>query len=198
VIKIAITPTNICMGPATLYWGAFGSAEPLDSQVTSPPSSSVWTDVGAIADGTSVLLEVGLTYTDIAVEQLVDNVAARLTKRSIQVTASLTETTLANWNLAMNQLTTSTAFTGYSTLDPVTTSSATQPTYTALIIDGWAPTTGTSETSCRRRIIVRKCLSASKLDQEFEKSKPATFATTWTAYYVSNSIPPFHIVDQTS
>jgi hypothetical protein len=186
------------MGPATLYWGAFGSTEPLDSAVTSPPNSAVWTDVGSIADGTSVLLEVGLSYTDIGVDQLVDMVGSRLTKRSIQVTASLTETTLANWNLAMNQLTTSTAYSGYSTLDPVTATSASQPTYTALIIDGWAPTTGTSETSCRRRIIVRKCISASKLDQEFEKSKPATFSTTWTAYYVSSGIAPFHICDQTS
>lgn len=195
---MAITPTNICMGPATLYWGAFGSTEPLDSAVTSPPSSAVWTDVGGIADGTSVLLEVGLTYTDIGVDQLVDNVGARLTKRSIQVTAALTETTLANWNLAMNQLTTTTPYSGYSTLDPLTTVSSSQPTYTALIIDGWAPTTGTTETSCRRRIIVRKCISASKLDQEFEKAKPATFSTTWTAYYVSSSIAPFHICDQTT
>lgn len=186
------------MGPATLYYGAFGATEPAYSAITSPPNSAVWTDVGGIADGTSVLLEVDLTYTDIGVDQLVDPVGARLTKRVIQVTASLEEITLTNIQLAMNQMLTITPGSGYSVADPLTANSATQPTYTALLIDGWAPTTGTTETSCRRRIVVRKCLSSSKVDFEYEKSKPNLINTTWTGYFVSNSIAPFEITDQTT
>ena len=73
------------MGPATVYTGAFGSTEPAYSAISSPPSSSVWTDVGGTADGTSVLLEVEHTLTNINVEQLIDPVGARVSKRVIQV-----------------------------------------------------------------------------------------------------------------
>jgi len=195
---MSVQPLNVCQGPATVYTGLFGATEPAYTALTSPPSSSVWTDVGGLADGTSVLLEVDLTYTDIGVEQLVDPVGARLTKRVIQFTMALEETTLANMQLAMNQLATISNGSGYSVLDPLTTTSATQPTYTALLIDGWAPTTGTTQTACRRRMIVRKCLSSSKVDLEYEKTKSAVYNTTWTGYWVSGSIAPFEVIDQTS
>ena len=195
---MAITPLNVCMGPANLYWGPYGSVEPTYANLTSTPSPAVWTDVGAIADGTAVLLEVDQTYTEIGAEQTIDAIGARLTKRTIQVTASLEETTLANMTLAMNQLASTSIQSGYSVLDPLTGSAQSQPVYTALIIDGWAPTAGTTETLCRRRIVIRKCLSNSKVDIEYEKSKPSLFATVWTAYYVSSSIAPFEVTDQTT
>ena len=193
---MALSPFNICQGPATLYTGAFGTTEPADSAVTSPPGGG-WTDVGIIADGTAVLMEMDLTYGDQGADQLVDPVGARLTKRTIQVTASLAEATLANMQIALNQLATIGVNTGYSTLDPLTTGSSTQPTYTALIIDGWAPTLSTGA-AARRRIIVRKTLTASKLALEYEKSKAAVFACTFSAYYVSASIGLFHVVDATA
>ena len=135
---MAITPFNICQGPATLYTGLFGATEPADSAVATAPNSSVWTDVGGIMDGSSVLLEVDLTYTDQGVDQLVDAVGARLTKRTVQITAALEELTLQNMLLAQNQLGTITTASGYSTYDPSTATSATQPSYTALII-GYRP-----------------------------------------------------------
>ena len=115
----------------------------------------------------------------------------------MQVTLSLAETTLTNLQLALNQMATIGVNTGYSTLDPITATSATQPTYTALIIDGWAPTLSTGA-AARRRIIVRKTLTASKIALEYEKSKAAVYACTFTAYYISGSIGLFHIVDATS
>lgn len=193
---MAITPFNICQGPATLYFAPFGTAEPADSAVASPPGGS-WTDVGGTMDGTSVLLEVDLTYSDLAVDQLVDAVGARLTKRTIQLTAALEEATLANLQMAMNQLATLSVQSGYTTFDPLTASSASQPTYQAFIIDGWAPTLS-SGASARRRIIIRKSVSPTKVALEYEKSKPNAFNVTFTGYYVSNSIAPFHIVDQTA
>ena len=60
------------------------------------------------------------------------------------------------------------------------------------------PTTGTTEVQCRRRMIIRKCLSSSKVDLEYEKTKPVLYNTTWTGYWVSSSIAPFEIVDATS
>lgn len=192
---MAITPFNICQGPATLYWGLYGAVEPADSAVTSPPSGAVWNDFGGTADGTSVLFEVDLTYTDQGVDQIPMPVGARLTKHMVQITAALEETTLQNMNAAMNQLLSITVNSGYTVAEPSVGSSSTQPQYTALMIDGWAPTLSTAA-SARRRIILRKCLSSSKLATEFEKSKPAVYNTTWTGYYVSSGVAPYHIVDQ--
>jgi hypothetical protein len=193
-----IQPFNVCQGPATVYWSLFGATEPAGSAITAPPNPAIWTDVGGIADGTSVLLEIDLTYTDQGVAQLVDPIGARLTKRVIQLTAALEEATLQNINLAQNQLTTISPQSGFTQLSPVTASSATQPTYTALIIDGWAPTTGLVEPSARRRIILRKALSSSKVDLEYEKTKPNVLNTTWTGYWVSGTVPPYDIYDQTA
>lgn len=185
------------MGPAILYTAPFGTIEPAYTAITSSPAAP-WTDVGGTADGTSVLLEVEHTLTDLMVEQLVDPVGARVSKRTIQVTVAMEEATLNNLNLAMNQLTTINVAAGYSVLDPLTSPTATQPAYTAIIIDGFAPTTGTTEVSCRRRLIVRKCLSTSKADFEYEKTKPTVFNTTWTGYWISTSVAPFELIDQTS
>lgn len=195
---MAIQPLNVCMGPATVYYAPFGATEPAYTAITSPPNSAVWTDVGATADGTSVLLEIEHSLTDIHAEQLIDPIGARVSKRVIQVTVSLEEATLANLNLAMNQLLTISPGSGYTVADPITTISSVQPNYQAIIIDGWAPTTGTTEVECRRRIIIRKCLSSSKADLEYEKTKAVLFHTTWTGYWVSSSIAPVELIDQTS
>jgi hypothetical protein len=195
---VAIQPQNVVMGPATVFTGAFGATEPAYTAIASPPSSAVWTDVGGTADGTSVLLEIEHSLTNINVEQLIDPIGARVTKRVIQVTVVLEEATLNNLNLAMNQLLTISPGSGYTVADPLATITSVQPTYTAILIDGWAPTTGTTETACRRRMIIRKCLSSSKADLEFEKTKPVLYHTTWTGFYVSSSVSPFEIVDATS
>jgi hypothetical protein len=185
------------MGPATLYWAPAGTTEPTYASIANPPGTA-WTDVGATADGSSVLLEVEHTLTEISAEQLVDPLGARLSKRVIQVTAALEEGTLQNMQLAMNQLLTLSVGAGYTVADPITTLASSQPTYTALMIDGFAPTTGTTEQVCKRRMIVRRCLSSSKVDLEYEKTKPVLFNTTWTGYFVSSSVSPFEIIDQTS
>lgn len=193
-----IQSLNVAMGPAIVYTSLFGATEPAYSTLTSPPSSSVWTDVGATVDGSSILLEVEHSLTDIHCEQLLDPIGARVTKRVIQVTVNLLEATLLNLQLAMNQLLTISPGAGYSVADPMTSITSVQPQYMAIMLDGVAPTTGTTETTCKRRIIIRKCLSSSKADLEFEKNKPTTYATTWTGYWISSSVAPFEIIDQQS
>ncbi|MGH3205100.1 MAG: hypothetical protein ACRDP5_24080 [Streptosporangiaceae bacterium] len=189
------TPYNICQGPADVYWAVFGSTEPADSAVTSAPNSSVWTGVGGTEDGQPVLFEEDLTYSDQTIDQVPIAVGGRLTKRTAQITFAMEETTLDNLLLAINQLGTVNVQSGYTTFDPAITSSATQPTYTALIIDGWGPTLSTGA-AARRRIIARKCLTSSKVALAYQKDKPATFAVTWNLYYVSASIPDHHVVEQ--
>ncbi len=195
---MAITPTNLVQGPATVYVGLFGTTEPADTNAAliAAPGAG-WTDVGGIADGTSVILETDLTYGDLGVDQLVMPVGGRLTKMAVSVAAQLAEATLPLYQTAMNQLATINPLTGITTLDPIVAQSSSQPTYAAILVDGWAPTLS-SGASARRRMIIRKCLSSSKIGMEFEKSKMATYNTSWTAYWVSSSIAPYHIQDQTA
>jgi hypothetical protein len=76
-----------------------------------------------------------------------------------------------------------------ATYDPANAISATQPTYGAVLFDGWGPS------QFRRRVIVRKVLSMSSVDVEYTKSGQTVIPITFGAHYVSASIPLFHIVD---
>lgn len=198
---MAVQPLNLVQGPATLYYGLFGiAAEPPTTNaalLTDPNSAggSGWTDAGATNGG--VTFELEQTYTKLEVDQLVDPVGARLTARVMALTATLNELTLSNMYAAMNSLAIQVTGSGYSQLTPVTTTSATQPTYYTLCIDGWAPTLLTG-TAARRRIILRKALTDTKLSNKYEKPNRAEWAATWTGYYISPSVAPFIFIDQTS
>lgn len=197
---MAVTASNLVLGPARLYVGQFGSTEPLDSSVTpngttTPPSTPPWTDVGGTDGG--VTFEADSTYTDLSVDQIIMNVGSRLTEIKLTVAAKLSEVTLNNLNVALNSIGQTSGGTGYSTLDIPVTSAATQPTYAAIIIDGWAPYTA-SGAPALRRVIVRKVLSQTKATLSYDKKSQLAYDCTWTAYYVSSSINPVHIVDQTA
>ena len=197
---MAVTASNLVLGPCRLYAGVFGSTEPTDSSVTpngttTPPSTPPWTDVGGTDGG--VTFEVDSTYTDLTVDQIIMSVGARLTEIKMQVSAKLAEVTLANMNTALNSIGQTSGGSGYSTLDIPVGSAASQPTYAALIIDGWAPFTA-SGAPALRRVIVRKVLSQTKVTATYDKKTQLAYDCTWTAYFVSNSINPVHIVDQTA
>jgi hypothetical protein len=195
-----VNPNNVVQGPAILYWNSFGATEPPDTNaaVIQPPwvtGSSAWTDLGATTGG--VMFSVSHTYTQIKADQNVDPIGARLSGRTIQVTANLLEATMQNLWLAMNQVAIQNPLSGITTLDPITTTSATQPTYIALCIDGWAPTLATG-LQARRRIIVRKVLDDVKASAKYDLTNQVTWDCTFTAYYVSSTIAPFHMQDQTA
>jgi len=199
MIPLAVNAANLVLGPARLYVAQFGAAEPQDVDVTpngpSTPPSAPWTDVGGTDGG--VTFEADNTYTDLAVDQIVMNVGSRLTEMKMTVTAKLSEVTLANLQTALNQVGTVGAGTGYSTLDIAVGSAATQPSYAALIIDGWAPMLSTGAPALRR-VIVRKVLSQVKATLAYDKKTQQGLDCTFSAYYVSSSIAPVHIVDQVS
>jgi hypothetical protein len=192
---LSVNAANLVLGPARLYVAPFGSSEPADSAVTpngpSTPPSSPWTDVGGTDGG--VTFETDNTYTDLSVDQIIMNVGARLTEMT--VTSKLSEMTLANLQTSLNNIGTTGSGSGYATLDIPVSSAATQPTYAALIIDGWAPMLS-SGAPALRRVIVRKVLSQVKASLAYDKKTQQALDVTFTAYYVSNSITPVHIVDQ--
>lgn len=186
---MAVTMTNLIMGPATLYSGVFGAAEPTDATVTAAPATSAWTDAGGTLGGLKFLIN--QTYTPLNVDQVVDVAGRRLTARDIQVQTSMAEATLQNLALALNGGTVVTAA-GQNTYDPAAAISATQPAYNALLFDGWGPN------QFRRRVIVRKVLSTASVDMEYAEATQSVLAVTWGAHYVSAAITPFHIVDSNS
>lgn len=187
---MAVVGTNLVQGPATLYKGAFGATEPADTAVNTTPPSSSWTDLGGTNDG--VKLSIDQTYTELEVDQIVDRVGSRLTKRDFTVETTLAEPTLTNLSISLNGGT-SASGAGYSSFEPSFASSATQPTYIALLFDGWAP-----GGAYNRRAIVRKCLSTEALELAYTKDKMTVYGVKFTGHYVSSSIAPVHITDQTS
>lgn len=198
---MAVTPFNIIQGPAVLYVAPFGTsvASYLGTNPGSVTVTSPFVDVGGTTGGVTV--EVDETLSDIHVDQILDAVGARTTARSIQVTTTLMETSQAQLLTALNGSTAGTVTTGsgYSQLDLTSgtaATAATQPNYSCLIIDGWAPTLG-SGNAARRRFIVQKVLSMPKISQKFDMTSQATVAVTFTAYYVG-STSPLSIVDQTA
>lgn len=191
---MTVTTTNLVLGPATLYTGLFGAVEPLDASVNSAPAASAWTDIGGTMGGVTV--SVDQTYTELQVDQLVDSVGRRLTKREFAVATQMAEATLNNLSVALNGSTATSGATQnggtYSTLEPLFATSATQPTYIALLADGFSPN------QLRRRSIFRKCLSTAKVDAVNAKDKQTAFTVTFNGHYVSPSIAPIHVVDQLS
>ncbi|MFF7130400.1 hypothetical protein [Streptomyces sp. NPDC008240] len=186
---MAVTTTALIQGPATLYSGAVGATEPTDTQVNTTPAASSWTDLGGTQDG--VKLSVDQTYSELEVDQITLRVGSRLTKQDFTIETSLAEATLENLSLTLNGGT-SASGAGWKSFDPNVTSSATQPTYFAIIMDGYAPS------QFRRRIIGRRMLNVDSVELAYTKDKQTLIPAKFAGHYVSSSITPFHIVDQTS
>lgn len=189
---MSVTVTNLVMGPGAFYQAAFGAVEPADNVVNTAPPTSSWTDLGGTLGGMTI--SVDQTYTELEVDQLVDSVGRRLTKREFSIATQLAEATLTNLSNSLNgSSATSGSITGggtYNTFEPLFATSATQPNYTALLVDGF----GTS--SFRRRSIFRRSLSTAKVDQVLAKDKQTAYTVTFNGHYVSSVIAPIHVVDQ--
>lgn len=189
---MSVTVTNLILGPGTLYTGLFGAAEPTDALMNTAPPTSSWTDIGGTMNG--ITLTVDQTYTELTVDQVVDSIGRRLTKREFTVVTQMAEPTIANLSIALNGSTqTSGSITSggtYTAIEPLFASSATQPTYIAVLIDGYAPN------SFRRRSIFRRMLSTAKVEETMDKAKQTVFPVTFNGHYVSSVIAPIHIVDQ--
>lgn len=194
---MAQNPLNLVQGPALIYVAPFGTAEPADSAATvaaGAPGGS-WVEVGFTENAVS--LEEDLTYTDLMVNQIAMPVGTRLTKYMVTVKTQMAELTVTNLQNAMNGLNTVTVSGAYTSLDRIQTTSATQPSYSAIIVDGWGPTLSTGQPA-RWRHIVRKAVFVSKLQRTYDLTKKAIFDVTIQGYWVSPSTAPVHEVLQTS
>lgn len=192
---MAATVTNLVQGPAALYIGSFGATEPANGAVNSTPQASAWTDLGGTTDGAE--LSIDQEYKELEVDQVVDIPGRRLVKRDMSVKTNLAEPTLANLTYALNDGTVAASGTGFAGYyEPAFTDSATQPTYRALIVHGWAAGDGGNGQSKRRMVILRKVLSSDNVEFAYKKEDQTVFSVKWSVHYVSGSIAPFKILDQ--
>ena len=195
---MAANVVNLVQGPATVYIGDFGATEPANAAVNTTPQASAWTDVGGTTDG--VEISINQEYKELEVDQVVDIPGRRLVKRDMSVKTNLAEPTLQNLLYALNDVNggslgaSGTGFSGY--YEPAFTDSATQPTYRAVLLHGWAPGSGTNNQSKRRMVTLRKVLSSDNVEFAYKKEDQTVFSVTWSVHYVSNLVAPFKIVDE--
>lgn len=182
----AIVPENLVWGPGDLYIADFGAVEPLDTALDELPDDAVWTYLGGTNGGATFTAD--LKYDRMDVDQVTERVGSRLTQADYMWSTSLAELTLENLATALNG---PAVVTGASSVsyEPATGSSATQPVYRALLLDGWGPN------SQRRRVIARKVLSVEKVETAFKKDGQSFFPVTFAGHYVSGSVKPFRIID---
>ncbi|MBT2365244.1 hypothetical protein J7E88_07895 [Streptomyces sp. ISL-10] len=195
------TVANLVQGPATVYIGTFDGTtarEPANAAVNATPAASAWTDIGGTTDG--VELSINQEYKELEVDQVVDIPGRRLVKRDMSVKTNLAEPTLQNLLYALNDVNggslgaSGAGFSGY--YEPAFTDSATQPTYRALLLHGWAPGSGSNNQSKRRMVHLRKVLSSDNVEFAYKKEDQTVFSVTWSVHYVSSSIAPFKVVDE--
>lgn len=184
-----ITVSNLTMGPGDLFQGLFAAVEPLDVSVNIAPAASAWTGLGGTDGG--VKLTISQTYDELSVDQIVEVVGRRKTKRELTLDTVLAEPTMENLILSLNE---TPAVTGsnYKMMEPTNDNSASQPNYYAMIFDGYAPA------GFRRRVIGRRMLSVNNLAFEYGKKNQTGYTVQFAAHYVSTSVKPFKVVDQTS
>lgn len=187
---MTVTMTNLIQGPADLYTGAFGAAEPADTATNSTPAASAWTDRGGTQGG--VKLTIAQTYSELAVDQLVESPGRRLTKRDCNIATNLAEPTLENLSLALNGGTASSG-TGFKAYEPSSGTAATQPDYYAALLHGWAP-----GNAMRRMVVVRKALSVANVEKSFAKDGQTFIPVDFTGHYVSAAVKSFRVIDATS
>lgn len=188
-------PTNLVMGPATVYFGlqGVGTAEPADALINAAPAASAWEDMG-ITDG-GVSFTIDPTFTPFQGDQIVDQLGARLTGRKVMVTAVLSEVVLKNLARASN---TSVGATGanFAKFEPNYGPTASQLPYCAILVDGFAPDTATINN--RRRLVLRRVLQTGKVELVNKKDAQAGIAVQFEAYYVNKNVAPFAYTDQTA
>jgi hypothetical protein len=195
MIPLSVTTTNLLMGPATVYLGlaGVGTTEPADAAINATPAASAWLDLGGTDGGVS--LEITPKFSDFQVDQIVDTPGSRLVSRTIMVNTTLSEVTLANLGNALNSTVGATGA-NYATFEPNYGQFASQLPYATILMDGWAPSA--TVTNARRRIILRRVLQSGKVGLNYTKDKQVGLTVQWQAFYVSSTVAPFHIADQTA
>lgn len=188
---------NLIQGVGYLYIAEFGATEPADGDIHDAPAVA-WTNLGYTMDG--VTLTISTEYSELSTDQLADIPARRITQRTMVLSTNLAEPTLENLQYALNKAgtfsaaasTAAASTSGTDTWEPDEGLTTTHPTYAALLFDGVAPG------GFVRRVIVRKGLQTGEIEAAYTKDGQTVFPVEFSAHYVSNSIKPYKVIDQTA
>lgn len=186
---------QVIMGAGRLYTGLFSltaANEPALAAVNTTPQASAWTFTGFTNDGVTITIE--QEFAEMTVDQLADRVGRKLTGRNLAIQANLAEATLANLTLGLNGGTITTA-SGYSYYEPTYDGTELQPTYIALLFDGYAPASSAG-VSKRRRFLIRKGLQTENVETSYKKGDMTLVPVTFAAHYISDTVAPFRIIDE--
>lgn len=170
--------TNLLQGPAELWTGLFGVAEP----ATADAAPGVgWTNAGGTDGGARLVIN--QSYSNMTVDQVAGPVGSRLTDRAITVATSLAEAMLDNLRLALNDDGTG------DTLEVDSEITNSEPNYRSIMLIGQKPGGG------NRLIIVRRALSTESIEMSWTKDGKTMIPVTFSGYYVSNSVSSLKIDD---
>lgn len=185
---MTVVATNLIAGPAELWVAVFGTAEP-----ASPTAAPIapWRSVGGTTGG--VRLQADRSFFTLEVDQILQDVGSVPTGENFSIATSMAEGTLENFALAVNELESSIQTgTGSSYLELGGALPGGTPNYVAVLLDGRAPN------GKRRRITLRKGLSTASVEQAYQKSGQTVIPVTWKGHYVSPSIKPIRVEDDTT
>lgn len=173
-----INTSNLIQGPAEVYVGAFGAAEPATPMAE--VDEEVWRFLGATDGGAT--LNVETEWSDLIVDQLVEVAERRLVGRNSSIATSLAEATLANMAVALN----ADAPTTTGNVTELTVAGggleAFKPNYFAVLLRGASPNGG------QREVIIRKALSTESVESAYTKDGKTLIPVTFRSHYVSKSI----------
>lgn len=184
---------NVIMGVGKMYIGNYQAAEPADAAVNTTPQASAWTDVGFTSDGVNLVFN--QSFAGMSVDQIADMVGRKMTDRDVQIATNLAEATLENLKFTLNSGAVSSGA-GFKKYLPVFDGTELQPTYIALLFDGYAPASPAG-VSKRRRFIGRRILSIENVEVPYRKGDMTLFPVTWGTHYIDGVTAPFAIVDET-
>lgn len=176
---MAVDSRNLIQGPAAIYYGAFGATEPT-TLATAPGVG--WTDLGGTKEG--LTLAINTEWSKLTVDQVLDEIGATKSGRSVSAATSLAEATLENLARAINNPAPSGGI-----LELASNIDAFQANYGAILVDGVAPG------GKRRRVIIRKVLSTENVEMAYKKDDQTVIPVTFSSFYVSASISPIKIID---
>lgn len=186
---------QVIQGAGRMYVGTFDPTianEPALANINAAPQASAWTYCGFTSDG--ITITINQSFSEMRVDQRADRVGTKLTERELQVQANLAEATLENFSLGFNGGTITTGA-NYRYFEPVYDGTELQPTYVAILFDGYAPSSSTG-VSKRRRFLLRKALSTENVETSYKKDSLTLVPATFTTHYVSDTVAPFRIIDE--
>ncbi|OLT26557.1 hypothetical protein BJF83_20860 [Nocardiopsis sp. CNR-923] len=187
-MAVIVEPRNLTSGAGELWSAEVGASEPSDDEINLDVDltavANEWEGLGGTNDG--ITLNVSIEYFELEVDQELDTVERRATKRDVSVATNLAELTLENLRRTQNGGTTTTG-NGVKSYEPATGRELAQPHYSALLLDGWGPA------HQRRRCVIRRTLNVAETSTSYSKDGMSLYPVEVHGHFVATNIKPYRV-----